>query len=74
MSASDVETFRRVTRASKTKDGLRAPGLRFGDRRVLAVPEGMLKFSHVVDGFVKWLNILRDYRMRVHKPPSDVRF
>jgi hypothetical protein len=31
MPAPDVATFQRVTRPSKTQDGLYAPGLRFGD-------------------------------------------
>jgi len=33
MPAPDVATFHRVTRPSKTQDGLYAPGLRFGDPR-----------------------------------------
>jgi hypothetical protein len=34
-----------------TEDGLRATGIRFGDRRVMAVLELILKFDHVIDGF-----------------------
>ena len=51
MPAPDVATFNQVTRPSTTKDGLRAPGLRFGDRRVMAVLAAMLKFNYLVDGF-----------------------
>lgn len=51
MPAPDVATFSEVTRPSINDDGLRAPGLRFGDRRVMAVLAVMLKFSYLVDGF-----------------------
>lgn len=51
MPAPDVATFEEVTRPSTTKDGLRAPALRFGDRRVMAVLAGMVKFSYLIDGF-----------------------
>jgi hypothetical protein len=37
LPAPDVVTFQRVTRPSKTDDGLSAPGLRFGDPRVMAL-------------------------------------
>lgn len=51
MPAPDVATFTQVTRPSTNDDGLRAPALRFGDGRVMAVLAGMVKFSYLVDGF-----------------------
>jgi hypothetical protein len=51
MPAPDVVTFSEVTRPSTNDDGLRAPALRFGDSRVMAVLAGMVKFSYLVDGF-----------------------
>lgn len=51
MPAPDVVTFNQVTRPSQSDDGLRAPGLRFGDRRVMAVLAGLVKFSYLVEGF-----------------------
>ena len=51
MPAPDVVTFQRVTRPSTTADGLYAPGLRFGDPRVMAVLSGLVAFSHLVAGF-----------------------
>ncbi|HYN25779.1 MAG TPA: hypothetical protein VES69_12130 [Pyrinomonadaceae bacterium] len=51
MPAPDVVTFSQVTRPSTNDDGLRAPALRFGDGRVMAVLAGMVKFSYLVDGF-----------------------
>jgi hypothetical protein len=41
----------KVTRPSTTENGLRATGIRFGDRRAMAVLEPILKFGHVIDGF-----------------------
>lgn len=48
--APDVVTFNRVTRPSDT-DGLHAPGLRFGDQRVMAVMAATVGFSHLMAGF-----------------------
>ncbi|MGH7371686.1 MAG: hypothetical protein ACREJK_07565, partial [Candidatus Methylomirabilales bacterium] len=48
--APDVVTFDQVTRPSDT-DGLHAPGLRFGDRRVMAVMAAIVGFPHLVAGF-----------------------
>jgi len=48
--APDVVTFEEVTRPSDD-DGLHAPGLRFGDRRVMAVLAAAVGFSHLVAGF-----------------------
>lgn len=47
----DVATFDRVTRPSTTEDGLQAPGLRFGDPRVMAVLSSLVGFCHLVAGF-----------------------
>jgi len=49
--APDVATFAEVTRPSITKDGLYAPGLRFGDARVMAVFAALVGFCNVVVGF-----------------------
>jgi hypothetical protein len=51
LPAPDVATFERVTRPSKTDDGLQAPALRFGDNRVMAVLASMVGFCHLVTGF-----------------------
>lgn len=48
--APDVATFTEVTRPS-TVDGQHAPGLRFGDPRVMAVMAAIVGFTHVVAGF-----------------------
>ena len=48
--APDVVTFEEVTRPSDV-DGLHAPGLRFGDRRVMAVLAAIVGFAHLVAGF-----------------------
>ena len=49
--APDVVTFNQVTRPSTTADGLHAPGLRFGDPRVMAVLSAIVGFVHTVVGF-----------------------
>jgi DNA-binding transcriptional ArsR family regulator len=51
MPAPDVVTFQQVTRPSPNDDGLYAPGLRFGDARVMAVLAGLVGFCHLVEGF-----------------------
>jgi hypothetical protein len=43
--APDVVTFTQVTRPSQTPDGLHAPGLRFGDPRVMAVLAALVGFA-----------------------------
>lgn len=50
MPAPDVATFLEVTRPSTT-DGLYAPGLRFGEPRIMAVLAAVVGFSRLVDGF-----------------------
>lgn len=49
--APDVVTVREVTRPSKTPDGLHAPGLCFGDPRVMALFAALVMFSHFLAGF-----------------------
>src|SRR5439155_16541532 len=49
--APDVATFHQVTRPSKTPDGLQAPGLRFGDPRVMALLASLVGFCYLVAGF-----------------------
>ena len=51
MPALDVVTFSEVTCPSDTPDGLHAPALRFGDRRVMAVMAATVAFSHLIAGF-----------------------
>jgi hypothetical protein len=51
LPAPDVVTFQRVTRPSKTDDGLSAPGLRFGDPRVMALLASLVGFCHILNGF-----------------------
>jgi hypothetical protein len=51
MPAPDVATFLEVTRPSTTADGLSAPGLRFGDPRIMAVLAAIVGFSWLVEGF-----------------------
>ncbi|MDA2924664.1 hypothetical protein MYX65_08425 [Acidobacteria bacterium AH-259-L09] len=49
--APDVLTFEQVSRPTKTDKGLSAPGLRFGDPRVMAVLASLADFCHLVRGF-----------------------
>ena len=51
VSASDVVTFDEVTRPSRTDDGLSAPGLRFGDPRVMALFTVLVGFGPLIAGF-----------------------
>ena len=44
-------TFSEVTRPSTTEDGLYAPGLRFGEARVMALLAALVGFCHLVAGF-----------------------
>jgi hypothetical protein len=49
--APDVVTFEQVTCPSDNPDGLHAPGLRFGDRRVMALMAAIVGFTHLAAGF-----------------------
>jgi hypothetical protein len=49
--APDVATLHQVTRPSVTNDGLRAPALRFGDPRVMALMAAIAGFRHLLAGF-----------------------
>jgi hypothetical protein len=49
--APDVVTFAQVTCPSDDPDGLHAPGLRFGDKRVMAVMSAIVGFGHLLNGF-----------------------
>jgi hypothetical protein len=51
LPAPDVATIAKVTRPSQTDDGLHAPGLCFGDPRVMALLAALLLFTHLVAGF-----------------------
>jgi hypothetical protein len=49
--APDTVTLEQVTCPSDTPDGLHAPGLRFGDRRVMALMSAVIGFTHLIAGF-----------------------
>jgi hypothetical protein len=49
--APDVATFARVTQPSTDVDGLHAPGLRFGDPRVMALLAALVRFAYLLSGF-----------------------
>ncbi len=49
--APHVATFCPVTRPSTTEDGLYAPGLRFGEARVMALLGAWVGFCHLLAGF-----------------------
>jgi hypothetical protein len=49
--APDVVTLTEVTRPSTTADGQHAPGLRFGDARVMALMAAIVGFAHLIAGF-----------------------
>lgn len=49
--APDVVTLAEVTRPSVTCDGQHAPGLRFGDARVMALMAAIVGFAHLITGF-----------------------
>lgn len=49
--APDVATLNRVTRPSVTAEGQRAPALRFGDARVMALMAAITGFCHLITGF-----------------------
>ena len=46
-----ADSFTRVVRPTATEDGCRAPGLRFGDPRVLALLLALNLFVHLIAGF-----------------------
>jgi hypothetical protein len=49
--APDVTTFTSVVGPSTTPNGQHAPGLRFGDARVMAVLAAIVGFVHLIAGF-----------------------
>lgn len=51
LPAPDVVTFEQVTRPSATPDGLYAPGMKFGDPRVMSLFAAILSFTYLIDGF-----------------------
>ena len=51
MPAPDVATLQSVTRPSRTQDGLYAPGLRFGEPRVVALLAALVGFCNLIEGF-----------------------
>ena len=46
-----MATFCQVTRPSTTDDGLYAPGLRFGEQRVMAILAALVGFCFLIRGF-----------------------
>jgi hypothetical protein len=49
--ALDLETVDNIAHPTVTQDGQRAPGLRFGDSRTMALMAAVLAFSHLPRGF-----------------------
>ena len=45
------ESVKRVVQPTTTKDGQQAPGLRFGDDRVMALYGALTSFEHLTNGF-----------------------
>ena len=45
------DSIQRVVQPTVTKDGQKAPGLRFGDPRVMALMLALSLFTHLLDGF-----------------------
>jgi DNA-binding PadR family transcriptional regulator len=78
MPAPDVVTFQCVSRPSTTADGLYAPGLRFGDPRVMAVLGGLVAFCNLIEGFtnkqlVKRVDALLDAPYTTRQATYDLR-
>ncbi|MGH8990661.1 MAG: hypothetical protein ACRDZ7_03945 [Acidimicrobiia bacterium] len=72
--APDVATFLEVTRPTNN-DGLYAPGLRFGEPRVMAVLAALAGFGHLVAGFnnhqlAERVAALLDAPYTCHRPPT----
>ncbi len=72
--APDVVTFNQVPRPSDL-DGLHAPGLRFGDPRVMAAMAAVVGFPHLVAGFNNRPHRPGRHspRCALHPPPSHLR-
>ena len=78
MPAPDVATFHQVTRPTTNENGLYAPGLRFGDPRVMAVLASLVGFCHILRGFtnrelVQQVSALRDMPYNARKATYDLR-
>jgi hypothetical protein len=72
MPAPDVATFLKVTRPSTTSQGLYAPGLRFGEPRVMAVLAALVGFSHLLDGFTNRQLVRRASAVRSGKSGGPI--
>ena len=73
--APDVATFAEVTRPSHV-DGQHAPGLRFGDPRVMAVMAAIVGFTHLLAGFDNPTLVRPDRhpaRHALHQPAGHLR-
>ena len=46
-----ADSIQRVVQPTVNEDGQKAPGFRFGDPRVMALPLALTLFQHLVDGF-----------------------
>lgn len=64
LPAPDVDTFEKATRPTK-EGGQYAPGMRFGDPRVMAVFAAVVGFCHLVDGFTNRQLVARVCQLRV---------
>ena len=71
--APDAQTLERVVLPS-TNDGLPAPGLRFGDPRVMALLASLCTFAHLIEGLSnRSLRARRRPPARLHGTPDDLR-
>jgi hypothetical protein len=70
MPAPDVVTFQQVTRPSVDHDGLYAPGLRFGDPRVMAVLAALVGFCHLIEGFTN-SQLVKRTSLLLHAPYTN---
>jgi hypothetical protein len=76
--APDEATFEAVSLPSDTPDGLHAPGLRFGDRRVMALLSAIVGFAHLFVGFdnaalVRLMRVLLDRPYTSRQATYDLR-
>src|SRR5882724_5164522 len=76
--APDVVTFQQVTQPSTSHEGLYAPGLRFGEQRVMAILAALVGFCFLIRGFsnrqlVKQTTALLDAPYTTRQATYDLR-
>jgi hypothetical protein len=71
----DQTTLTEVVLPSATDDGLQAPGLRFGDPRVMALFAVLASFAHLVGGLTNagLCQLMGAVRPRLHRPQGHLR-